>query len=105
MQSREVVTACEIKAGAIAASAARQSGTNYVIDSMRGLTRNHTRVSTSGSADFFRERQYGALRIAVSTAGGKASGQKGYKSVTKANRDAMRRHEKAVARRRKGGGR
>lgn len=78
MQGREVRTACEVQAGSIAASAARQSGTDYRIDSVEGLNRIHTRVSTQTKADYYRERHYHALSIALGTAGGTASGVKGY---------------------------
>lgn len=73
LQGGEIRTACEIKAGALAASASRQSGIDYGIDSMQGLNRIHTRVSTTSRADFFRERSYHALSIAVGSAGGNVS--------------------------------
>lgn len=88
----EVMTACEVKGGAIAASASRQSGIDYRVDSVIGLNRVHTRVSTVTSADYFRERHYHALSIATSSMGGQASGARGYGSlmgrVAKADRKA-----------------
>lgn len=66
--------ACERAAASLAASAASKSGTDYGIDSMEGLKRIHTRVSTQTSEDFFRERKYHALEIAVSSAGGNVTG-------------------------------
>lgn len=77
----EVMTACEIKAGAIAASAARQSGTTYQIDSIVGINRIHTRVSTVGSKDFFREAHYGALSIALGSMGGNVTRRSGYRTL------------------------
>jgi len=78
MLGSEVRTACEVQAGAIAASAARQSGTDYRIDSVDGLNRIHTRVSTQTDADYYRERHYHALSIALGTVGGTVKGVKGY---------------------------
>lgn len=76
-----VISACEIAAHHISASAAAQSGTDYMVDSMRGLNRIHTRVSTVGIKDYMRERHYHALAIACATAGGNATGTKGYGSL------------------------
>lgn len=75
------MTACEVKAGAIAASASRQSGTVYNVDSMTGLNRVHARVSTVGSVDFFREAHYHALAIALESMGGTVSrtNRRGYR--------------------------
>ncbi len=86
--------ACEGEAAVLAVSASYQSGIDYAIDSIRGLTRIHTRVSTSGSADFYRERSYRALAIALGSAGGNVSGTKGYRSLAKAHKAAMRKHNK-----------
>lgn len=66
--------ACETAAASLSASAASQSGIDYGIDTMEGLNRIHTRVSTQTSEDFFRERKYHALEIAVSSAGGNVTG-------------------------------
>lgn len=76
-----VISACEIAAHHISASAAVQSGTDYMVDSMRGLNRIHTRVSTSTVKDFFRESHYHALAIACATAGGNVSGTRGYHTI------------------------
>lgn len=83
MNSRnDVMTACEIKAGAIGESAARQSGLHYVVDVQTGLNRVHARVSTDGSAAaYFRERYYHALSIATSTMGGHSAYEKGYMTL------------------------
>lgn len=68
--SNDVMDACEVKAGAIAASAERQSGIDYMVDSRLGMNRIHTRVSTVTKADYYRERHYHALSIALGAAGG-----------------------------------
>ena len=91
--------ACERAASTIAASAAGQSGIDYGIDSMQGLTRIHTRVSTQTTQDYYRERSYRALSIAVGAAGGHAAKTKGYKSLAKAQKNAMRKHNNYVKRR------
>lgn len=77
----QVLTACEMAAGHLAGSAAAQSGTDYLIDSMRGLNRFHTRVSTVGIKDFMRERNYHALAIALADAGGNVLGSRAYQSL------------------------
>lgn len=79
----DVMTACEIKAGAIGASASRQSGLSYVVDAQTGLNRVHARVSTDGTkAAFYRERHYHALAIATSAMGGRSSYERGgYKTL------------------------
>lgn len=76
--------ACEERATFLSYFAARQSGTSYRIDSMRGVNRIHTRVSTVGDKDFFREAHYGALRTSLGMAGGRMAGSKGYQSYAKA---------------------
>lgn len=101
MQSVEIRNACEVQAGSLAASAARQSGIDYTIDSMNGLTRIHTRVSTSGAADFHRERNIRALTIAVGQAGGNMTGTKGYSNLASAHARSMRKHNRAAAKREK----
>lgn len=74
----DVMTACEAKAGAIAASASRQSGLDYVVDVQTGLNRVHARASTDGSAAaYYRERHYHALSIATSTMGGHSAYEAG----------------------------
>lgn len=73
--------ACESKAVALAASAARQSGIDYAIDSMQGLNRIHTRVSTTSKADFFKERRYHALSIALGSMLGNPAGVGTYKTL------------------------
>lgn len=78
------IDGCERAARAIAASAAAQSGMTYPIDSMRGINRIHTRVSTDGSVEsWFRESHYRALAIAVGSMGGNPSGARGsgYKTL------------------------
>lgn len=94
MQGYDVRMACEAKATTIAVSASAQSGIDYGIDSMQGLTRIHTRVSTQTAADYFRERSYNALAIACSTAGGNASYARGYRSLASAHSRAMRKHNR-----------
>lgn len=74
--------ACEFQAGLLTASASSQSGIDYAIDSMQGLNRIHTRVSTATKADFFRERHYHALSIAAGSLGGHMSGAKGYRTLS-----------------------
>lgn len=85
MNSRnDVMTACEVKAGTIGASASRQSGLDYVVDSQTGLNRVHVRVSTDGTkAAYFRERYYHALAIATSAMGGRSSYERrgGYRTL------------------------
>lgn len=66
----QVQTACEMKAESIAASASTQSGAVYSVDSRLGLTRLHTRVSTVGAKEYYRERHYHALSIALGSMGG-----------------------------------
>lgn len=72
MNSRnDVMNACEVKAGALAARAESMGGNVYVIDSQVGMNRIHTRVSTDGSSSsFHRERYTRALSIAVGAGGG-----------------------------------
>ncbi len=70
--NNEVMTACQTRGETLAASASRQSGTEYVVDSRLGMTRVHTRVSTASAKDYFRERHYRALSIAIGMAGGAA---------------------------------
>lgn len=96
LNGAEARTACEVRAGALAASAARQSGTSYAIDSMQGLHRIHTRVSTVGAADYFRERQYRALAIAVGASGGRMRGAKSYRTLAAAHKTGMRKHNRAA---------
>lgn len=88
LNGSDAQTACEIRAGSIAASAARQSGISYGIDSMRGLNRIHTRVSTVTREDFFRERSLHALSIACSVAGGSTQGMGSYGTVVSRVRSA-----------------
>ena len=66
----QVMTACQMKGESIAASASIQSGSEYLVDSRIGMTRVHTRVSTVGSKEYFRERHYHALSIALGSMGG-----------------------------------
>lgn len=80
----EIWDECEWRAARLAAAATRISGIDYFIDTRRGLHRLHTRVSTEGTTDFFRERHHRALAAAVSAAGGHAAGERGYKSLAKA---------------------
>lgn len=62
----EVMSHCQSVGENLAASAAVQSGTNYVVDSIRGLNRVHTRVSTPPDwKEWHRERNLGALSLAV----------------------------------------
>lgn len=99
MLSGEIRTVCEVKAGSLAASAARQSGIAYGIDSMAGLSRIHTRVSTQTRDDFYRERHYHALSIAVGAAGGNATGMKRYRTLAKAQKSAMSKHNRGARKR------
>lgn len=67
----DVMTACEVKAGAIMARAEGLGGGPYVMDSQIGMNRIHTRVSTDGStSSWFRERYTRALSIALGASGG-----------------------------------
>lgn len=62
----EVMSHCQSVGEKLAASAAVQSGTEYVVDSIRGLNRVHTRVSTPPVwKEWHRERNLGALSLAV----------------------------------------
>lgn len=78
----QVITACELVASRLAASASTQSGLIYTIDSQLGLNRVHTRVSTQGQAGrsaaggemYGRERAYNALAIALGQLGGNVRG-------------------------------
>lgn len=73
MLGTDARSACERAAVTLAASASLQSGIEYGIDSMAGLNRIHTRVSTQTRDDYYRERHYHALSIACSAAGGNVS--------------------------------
>lgn len=66
----EVMTACQMKGESIAASAATQTGVDYSVDSRLGMNRVHTRVSTVGAKEYYRERHYHALSIALGSMGG-----------------------------------
>lgn len=83
MNGHEVMTACQMRGESLAASASAQSGIDYDVNSRPGLNRIHTRVTTVSASDYFRERVYGALSIAVGSAGGHpASGRRnGYKTL------------------------
>lgn len=83
MNGPPAIDACEAQAHRLAASAAAQSGIDYDVNSRPGLNRVHTRVTTTTASDYFRERVYGALSIAVGAAGGHpASGRRnGFKSL------------------------
>lgn len=83
MNGPPALEACEAQGHRLAASAAAQSGIDYDVNSVRGINRIHTRVTTTSQSDYFRERVYGALSIAVGAAGGHpASGRRnGFKSL------------------------
>lgn len=83
MNGPPALEACEAQGHRLAASAAAQSGIDYDVNSVRGINRIHTRVTTTTVSDYFRERVYGALSIAVGAAGGHpASGRRnGFKSL------------------------
>lgn len=83
LRGDDALHACEERASFLAYFARGQSGTSYAIDSVRGVNRIHTRVSTTGAKDFYREGHYGALRTALGMAGGSLSGSKGYQSYAK----------------------
>lgn len=68
--NNEVWRQCELKGYELAMSASAQSGTTYRVDTIKGLNRVHTRVSTQTSRDYFRERHYHALSIALGALGG-----------------------------------
>lgn len=70
MNGHEMLSVCQERGEAFAASASRQSGTDYAVDSIRGLNRIHTRVTTTSIRDYMRERHYNALSIAVGQHGG-----------------------------------
>lgn len=74
MNSRnDVMTECERQANSLAGFAAGLSGIDYMVDSQVGMNRVHTRVSTVTNADFYRERHYHALSIALGANGGHPS--------------------------------
>lgn len=79
----EVMDACQRQGMALAGAASAISGIDYMVDSITGINRVHTRVSTVTLKDFFRERHYHALSAAVGAAGGHVKGVKGggYRSV------------------------
>lgn len=82
MNGPDAMRACEAQAASLAASASMQSGMTYTVDSMRGLNRIHTRVSTEPDIQsYMRERHYGALSIALGAAGGNVTGARGYKTL------------------------
>lgn len=94
MNGPDAMAACEKKGYEISASASAQSGMDYVVDSMRGLNRIHTRVSTDGTIQsYMRERVYGALSIAVATAGGQSSGAKGYHTLGSCVKAARKKYD------------
>ena len=78
MNGPDAMRACEAQAHSLAGSASAQSGMDYTVDSMRGLNRIHTRVSTDGTIQsYMRERHYGALSIALGAAGGQVNARGG----------------------------
>ena len=84
MNGPPALEACEAQGHRLAASAAAQSGIDYDVNSVRGINRIHTRVTTTTVSDYFRERVYGALSIAVGVAGGQAASggrRSGYKTL------------------------
>lgn len=88
----QIVTACENLGQQMAASASRQSGLIYTVDTMPGLNRIHTRVSTQGRAGqtraggemYGRERAFNALAVALGQFGGNVRGGGGgtYRTLT-----------------------
>lgn len=74
MNGPQMLSHCQSVGDSLAASAARQSGTAYVVDSIRGLNRIHTRVSTPPDwKEWHRESHYHALAIAAGSQGGSFS--------------------------------
>ena len=76
------IDACELAADAIRGAATAISGIDYYVDSMRGLNRIHTRVSTVTDSDRFRERRHNALATACASMGGQVKGVKGYRTLS-----------------------
>lgn len=85
--NNEVMSMGETQGHLLATSASSQSGIDYRVDSRTGLNRFHVRVSTVTSKDYYRERHYKALAIAVGMGGnaffgaygGEGGRSKGYK--------------------------
>lgn len=73
MNGQEVMDACQLRGESLAASASRQTGTDYDVNTRPGINRAHTRVTTVGVSDYFRERHYRGLSIALGSAGGQPS--------------------------------
>lgn len=96
MNGPPAIDACEAQGHRLAASAAAQSGIDYDVNSVRGINRIHTRVTTTSESDYYRERVYGALSIAVGAAGGHpASGRRnGFKSLMSRVASADRKWER-----------
>lgn len=75
----EMFRECTLRGDEVAISASRQSGIDYAVDTIRGMYRIHTRVTSppaftlddEGSrhwnSDYFRESNYRALNIAAAT--------------------------------------
>lgn len=83
MNSNNEVMAETIRvAEAIGASAAIQSGIDYVVDARTGINRVHARVSTpQDTKQYFREGHYRALSIALGAMGGNPSGTGAYATL------------------------
>lgn len=67
MNGPEMFGVCDARGQVLAAQASGMSGSDYAVDTRRGINRIHTRVSTVGVGGYMRERSYGALAIAAGT--------------------------------------
>lgn len=96
MNSNNEVMAETIRvAEAIGASAAIQSGIDYVVDARTGINRVHARVSTpQDTKQYFREGHYRALSIALGAMGGNPSGTSAYATLGSRMRSVSRSKSK-----------
>ena len=74
LNGRVTLSEMQTRGEVLAASAARQSGIDYVVDSQQGLNRIHTRVSTppgsvNGRSPYLRERALRALAVVAAEGG------------------------------------
>jgi len=83
MQGPDAQNACNIAAYNLAGAASGISGIDYEVNSMVGITRIHTRVTTVTTSDYWRERHHNALRMACETMGGNVGSSKGRKKGRK----------------------
>lgn len=76
--SPEIGNQCQLVGEGLASSMTRQSGADYTVDTRHGMTRFHTRVSTSArnsdgswNRGYFREQALAAMPVALTQHGGK----------------------------------